>query len=137
MRAFIGAAVLFMAAGCGATAEEATERAPATTAAESRGHLSPTPAPAARIQVSPDQHRILSAQCEYADTEELRGECRSAVERGYRVGEENPALDCRRYSGVSVCGPLPLSERERRCVTDAVAGGTTPRRAEVECYVNF
>ncbi|WP_344975263.1 hypothetical protein [Streptosporangium fragile] len=87
--------------------------------------------------MSPDQYRILTDQCRYADTARLREECRSAVEREYRVGKENPALDCRRYSGTSVCGPLPLSERERRCVADAVAAGTTPRRAEVECYTGF
>ncbi|MBG0832422.1 hypothetical protein HS041_32470 [Planomonospora sp. ID67723] len=86
-------------------------------------------------EVSPAQHRVLTGQCRYADTERLRGECRSAVERDYRVGKANPSLDCRTYSGISVCGTLLLSERERRCAEDAVAAGLESRRAEVECYV--
>nr|BFE82814.1 hypothetical protein GCM10020093_054150 [Planobispora longispora] len=85
--------------------------------------------------MSPAQYRVLLDQCRYADTAELRERCRSAAERGYRVGKENPSLDCRTYSGVSVCGTLPLSERERECAGTAAAGGLPSRRAEVECYV--
>jgi hypothetical protein len=86
-------------------------------------------------EVSPDQHRILTGQCRYADTAGMREECLAEVRRDYRVGRENRDLDCRTYSSVTVCGRLPLSERERRCVETWVTGGLTQRRAEVECYV--
>ncbi|GGS93297.1 hypothetical protein GCM10010156_59430 [Planobispora rosea] len=110
-----------------ARAEEAN---PAGTA---RAGETPAETP---VEVSPAQHRILLDQCRYADTPALRERCRSAAENDYRTGEENPSLDCRTYSGVSVCGVLPLSERERKCAETAAAGGLPSRRAEVECYVS-
>ncbi|MBG0815506.1 hypothetical protein HS045_15125 [Planomonospora sp. ID82291] len=85
--------------------------------------------------MSPDQHRVLTGQCRYADSAGLREKCLAEVRRGYRVGRENRDLDCRTYSGVTVCGRLLLSDRERRCVEKWVTGGLTRRRAEVECYV--
>ncbi|GGK83683.1 hypothetical protein Sme01_17770 [Sphaerisporangium melleum] len=87
-----------------------------------------------RRQVSAQQYRILTRQCRYADTAQARSDCRAEVQRDYRIGERAPDLDCRTYSGVTVCGKLKLSERERRCVRDSVAKGLTYRRAEVECY---
>ncbi|GAA3164778.1 hypothetical protein GCM10010466_64600 [Planomonospora alba] len=158
MRAFACAPALAMAlalaAGCGTeperTAAQASAPLPAAGSAADRsrttqsavpGQAVQSPAPAVtapadgRTEVSRDQHRILTEQCRYADSARLRTQCLAAVERDYRVGRENRDLDCRTYSGVTVCGRLVLSERERRCVREWVAGGLTPRRAEVECYV--
>ncbi|MEW9534384.1 hypothetical protein [Microbispora sp. NPDC049125] len=88
----------------------------------------------ARQEVSRDQFEILMGQCRYADTEDARCQCRADVRERYSVGEHNPFLDCRTYSSVSVCGNLNLSPREQACVREAVNGGLTARRAEVECY---
>jgi hypothetical protein len=85
-------------------------------------------------EVSPAQYRILISQCRYADTVDAQTQCRSQVAANYRIGEANPTLDCRTYSSVTVCGELSLSEKERACLQDAVRGGMTHRRAEVECY---
>ncbi|GII00785.1 hypothetical protein [Planobispora takensis] len=125
-----------MTGGCGATGGTAFTAAAITTG-ESRAPAAAVATGESRalVEVSGEQYRILTGQCRYADTAGLRERCTHAVGRDYRVGERNDALDCRTYSGVGVCGPLPLSERERRCVTEAVAGGQTARRAEVECYV--
>ncbi len=87
-----------------------------------------------RQSVSEDQYKILVRQCRYADTAQARQDCLSEVERKYRVGEEATDLDCRTYSGVTVCGVLKLSPRERQCVQDSVDKGLSYRRAEVECY---
>ncbi|GIH92314.1 hypothetical protein Psi01_29440 [Planobispora siamensis] len=131
-----------MTGGCGGTGGTAFTAAAVTTG--TAGATGETRASAAAVttgegripaEVSGEQYRILTGQCRYADTAELRERCARDVGRDYRVGERDDALDCRTYSGVSVCGPLPLSERERQCVTEAVAGGMTARRAEVECYV--
>ncbi|MER5425737.1 hypothetical protein [Streptosporangium roseum] len=84
--------------------------------------------------VGRDQYQVLMNQCQYADTEQLRSQCRSAVENDYRIGAENSSLDCRTYSGVTVCGNLPLSKREAACVQHSVEAGLTERRSEVECY---
>ncbi|WP_424535569.1 hypothetical protein ACOZ38_36620 [Sphaerisporangium viridialbum] len=89
---------------------------------------------ASRISVSRAQYRILFHQCRYANTKKLRNQCRLAVSRRYRIGRWNPYLDCRTYSGITVCGKLKLSRAERRCVTRSVRAGLTRRRAEVECY---
>ncbi|MGV9309750.1 hypothetical protein ACWENQ_35820 [Nonomuraea sp. NPDC004354] len=85
-------------------------------------------------EVSEQQYEILINQCRYADTPDARAECRSEVRRTYRIGRADPTLDCRTYSGVSVCGELRLSPSERACVKDSVAKGLPFRRAEVECY---
>ncbi|GII66895.1 hypothetical protein Skr01_69800 [Sphaerisporangium krabiense] len=90
--------------------------------------------PAARTEVSAAQYRILLRQCRYADTRRARRQCRQAVKTRYRVGAWNPRLDCRTYSGITVCGRLKLNKRERRCVAYLVKAGLTRRRAEVECY---
>ncbi|MEV4107477.1 hypothetical protein [Nonomuraea sp. NPDC049695] len=50
------------------------------------------------------------------------------------MGRVDRKLDCRTYSGVTVCGTLKLSEEERECLRDSTAKGLTFRRAEVECY---
>ncbi|MFC0864188.1 hypothetical protein ACFHYQ_17980 [Sphaerimonospora cavernae] len=97
------------------------------------GTASQQPAKAPR-QVSEDQYKILLNQCRYADTQEAREQCRADVAEQYRVGKHDPTLDCRAYSGVTVCGELKLSEREQACVQESVQGGMTHRRAEVECY---
>ncbi len=86
-------------------------------------------------EVSRDQYRILFSQCRYADTAGARTRCRSDVVANYWIGEASPELDCRTFSSVTVCGDLPLSEKELRCAKDSVDGGMTYRRAEVECYV--
>ncbi|MDF2706861.1 hypothetical protein AB0C18_13170 [Nonomuraea muscovyensis] len=86
-------------------------------------------------EVSERQYRILLAQCRHADAPAVRTRCRASVRASYRVGRADPTLDCRTYSGVTVCGVLPLSEAERACIDDSVAGGLSYRRAEVECYV--
>ncbi|MFI6789926.1 hypothetical protein ACIBG4_21645 [Nonomuraea sp. NPDC050383] len=85
--------------------------------------------------VSSRQYRILLRQCSYANTPGARARCRSNVRATYRIGAADPSLDCRTYSGVTVCGKLMLSPSERSCVTDSVAQGLSYRRSEVECYV--
>ncbi|WP_230882395.1 hypothetical protein [Planomonospora sp. ID91781] len=160
MRAFVCVLALTMAAaGCGSGPESAPAQAPPQVPAAGTAVNparpdeakpdgadkdrtpdrtpggSPDGSSAGGAEVSPEQHRILTGQCRYADTAGLREECLAAVRRGYRVGRENRDLDCRTYSGVTVCGRLPLSERERGCVEKWVTGGLTQRRAEVECYV--
>ncbi|MFF4128638.1 hypothetical protein ACFYYP_34430 [Microbispora rosea] len=87
-----------------------------------------------RQEVSQRQYDILVGQCRYAKTPEARDRCRTQVREQYKVGTFNPALDCRTYSGVSVCGILELSAAQRACVQESVGGGLTRRRAEVECY---
>ncbi|MFD1938190.1 MULTISPECIES: hypothetical protein [Nonomuraea] len=87
-----------------------------------------------RHEVSEQQYQILIGQCRYADTPSARAQCRSQVRKQYRVGKADPALDCRTYSGVTVCGELRLGPAERACVKDSVSKGLTFRRAEVECY---
>ncbi|MEV0622365.1 hypothetical protein AB0I81_54245 [Nonomuraea sp. NPDC050404] len=83
-------------------------------------------------EVSQEQYDTLIAQCRYADTG--KGKCRAAVREMYRVGKSDSTLDCRTYSGVSVCGTLRLSKTERACTRDSQAAGIPFRRAEVECY---
>lgn len=87
-----------------------------------------------RQEVSQRQYDILVGQCRYPKTPEARDRCRTQVREQYKVGTFNPALDCRTYSGVSVCGVLELSAAQRACVQESVGGGLTRRRAEVECY---
>ncbi|GAA3826321.1 hypothetical protein GCM10022226_53830 [Sphaerisporangium flaviroseum] len=89
---------------------------------------------ARKTTVSMWQYRTMVRQCRYANTPLLRRHCRDAVRRHYRVGRRNIYLDCRTYSGISVCGRLVLTKRERRCVTRLVREGLSRRRAEVECY---
>ncbi|MEV7964377.1 hypothetical protein AB0O34_00120 [Sphaerisporangium sp. NPDC088356] len=89
---------------------------------------------ARRTTVSRTQYRILFHQCRYANTKKLRRQCRLAVGRNYRIGRWNPYLDCRTYSGITVCGKLKLSKAERRCVIISMKDGLSRRRAEVECY---
>lgn len=95
----------------------------------------PAHADVQKREVSERQYRILLAQCRYADAPRLRARCRATVRANYRVGRADPGLDCRTYSGVTVCGVLPLSAAEQSCVEDSVAAGLSRRRAEVECYV--
>ncbi|MFC4529653.1 hypothetical protein [Sphaerisporangium dianthi] len=87
-----------------------------------------------RQSVSSDQYRILTRQCRYANTAKAQNDCRVEVQRRYRLGARATDLDCRTYSGVTVCGTLKLSALERRCVQDSVNNGLAYRRAEVECY---
>lgn len=88
----------------------------------------------ARQEVSRKQYDILIGQCRYAKSPEARQRCRTQVREQYKVGAFNPDLDCRTYSGITVCGVLELSAAQRSCVEEAVNGGLTRRRAEVECY---
>ncbi|WP_043616640.1 hypothetical protein [Nonomuraea candida] len=83
-------------------------------------------------EVSQEQFDILLAQCRYADTGKAK--CRAAVRERYRVGRTDTSLDCRTFSGVTVCGTLKLSRAERACTRDSEAAGMSFRRAEVECY---
>ncbi|MEU4510552.1 hypothetical protein AB0G05_13720 [Nonomuraea wenchangensis] len=85
-------------------------------------------------EVSREQYRILVSQCRYADTAKARARCRAEVEELYRVGRTDKSLDCRTYSGITVCGTLRLGKAERQCVRDSVRQGLPYRRAEVECY---
>ncbi|MCW2878942.1 MAG: hypothetical protein JWQ95_3042 [Sphaerisporangium sp.] len=87
--------------------------------------------------VSKDQYRILTRQCRYADTTKAQEECRARVEEKYVIGQRAPDLDCRTYSGVTVCGVLYLSDREKQCVRESVDSGLTYRRSEVECYAFY
>ncbi|MEV0144807.1 MULTISPECIES: hypothetical protein [unclassified Nonomuraea] len=84
--------------------------------------------------VSSRQYRILLRQCSYANTHGARARCRSHVRSTYRIGATDPSLDCRTYSGVTVCGKLMLSRSERACVRDSLTKGLSYRRSEVECY---
>jgi hypothetical protein len=86
-------------------------------------------------EVSQEQYDILIAQCRYADKGAAK--CRAAVKARYRVGMASTELDCRTYSGVTVCGPLRLSRDERQCAQDSIDKGLSVRRAEVECYALF
>ncbi|MBF8191888.1 hypothetical protein ITP53_40660 [Nonomuraea sp. K274] len=83
-------------------------------------------------EVSQEQYDTLIAQCRFADVGKAK--CRSAVKELYRVGKADETLDCRTYSGVSVCGTLRLSRAERQCTRDSTDRGLSFRRAEVECY---
>ncbi|MEV0390566.1 hypothetical protein [Nonomuraea sp. NPDC050643] len=83
-------------------------------------------------EVGQEQYDTLIAQCRYSDTGKAK--CRSAVREMYRVGRTDRTLDCRTYSGVSVCGTLKLSKAERACTRDSTDQGLSYRRAEVECY---
>ncbi|MBX6769688.1 MAG: hypothetical protein IRY90_21475 [Actinomadura rubrobrunea] len=87
------------------------------------------------MPVSPAQYRTLINQCRYADGQAARQACRAEVRRKYTIGAWNPALRCRTYSSVTVCGDLKLSPRQRACVREYVRRGLTYQRAEVECYV--
>lgn len=88
-----------------------------------------------KVPVSPAQYRTLINQCRYADGQAARQACRAEVRRKYTIGAWNPALRCRTYSSVTVCGDLKLSPRQRACVREYVRRGLTYQRAEVECYV--
>ncbi|MBB4936918.1 hypothetical protein FHR32_001223 [Streptosporangium album] len=90
-----------------------------------------------KTPVGRDQYQVLLNQCRYADSARLRSECRAVVRDTYRVDGENSALDCRTYSGVTVCGELTLSKREAACVQHSVEEGLTRRRSEVECYAFY
>ncbi|SDJ54373.1 hypothetical protein [Nonomuraea jiangxiensis] len=83
-------------------------------------------------EVSKEQYKILIAQCRYAQTG--KASCRAAVKARYRIGQPDKSLDCRTYSGVSVCGTLHLSKAQRACAQESVSKGLSYRRAEVECY---
>ncbi|MGV9774859.1 hypothetical protein [Streptosporangium sp. NPDC003464] len=120
MRKLMHAAALFIVATSGIIA----------TGASAQARDGSTP-------VGPDQYQALMDQCRYADSARLQSECRSAVERNYRIGRENSDLDCRTYSGVTVCGELSLSKREAACVQHSVEAGLTERRSEVECYAFY
>ncbi|MCK2221899.1 hypothetical protein MF672_050040 [Actinomadura sp. ATCC 31491] len=85
-------------------------------------------------EVSKEQYRTLLSQCRYADTAKARAQCRAQVRETFRIGGTDTSLDCRTYSGVSVCGTLTLSRAERRCLKDSTDKGLPFRRAEVECY---
>jgi hypothetical protein len=85
-------------------------------------------------EVSREQYQTLLAQCRYANTGKARAECRAEVRQMYRVGQEDPSLDCRTYAGISVCGTLKLSRSERACARASEEKGLSFRRAEVECY---
>ncbi|TMR99603.1 hypothetical protein EJK15_06550 [Nonomuraea basaltis] len=86
-------------------------------------------------EVSKEQYQTLIAQCRYANTGKARAECRAEVRARYRIGKTDTTLDCRTYSGISVCGTLKLSRAERECTQDSTDQGLSFRRAEVECYV--
>ncbi|GAA3672700.1 hypothetical protein GCM10022224_041210 [Nonomuraea antimicrobica] len=83
-------------------------------------------------EVSQEQFDILVGQCRYSDTGKAK--CREAAKEMYRVGKTDHNLDCRTYSGVTVCGTLRLGKAERACVRESEAKGLPFRRAEVECY---
>ncbi|MER7363232.1 hypothetical protein [Nonomuraea wenchangensis] len=85
-------------------------------------------------EVSREQYQVLVSQCRYADTAKARARCRAEVVELYRIGRTDKSLDCRTYSGITVCGKLRLSKSERQCVRHSVEQGVPYRRAEVECY---
>ncbi|GAA0361523.1 hypothetical protein GCM10009530_08820 [Microbispora corallina] len=119
------------AAGQAEQTGQAEEARPGEQSSLSKGEEGGRPE---RVEVSRSQFDILLDQCRFADTHEARCACRAAVKEKYRVGAANPSLDCRTYSGVSVCGELTLNPRQKACVEESVQGGITYRRAEVECY---
>ncbi|MFI7126860.1 hypothetical protein ACIBQ1_14290 [Nonomuraea sp. NPDC050153] len=86
----------------------------------------------AQQEVSQQQYDTLISQCRYAD--QGKAKCRRAVKEMYRIGKFDKTLDCRTYSGVTVCGTLKLSQSERQCIRSSVSAGLSYRRAEVECY---
>ncbi|GII86406.1 hypothetical protein Ssi03_43960 [Sphaerisporangium siamense] len=93
------------------------------------------PGPEEKRSVSAEQYRVLTSQCRYADTAEARRACRKEVTAKYVIGAAAaPDLDCRTYSGVTVCGTLTLGPKEQQCVERSVSQGLAFRRAEVECY---
>lgn len=101
-------------------------------------HAGGPPGADGRTYVSREQYRVLLAQCRYADTPAMRADCRTRTRQRYAVGTRPlESLDCRTYSGVTVCGELTLSVREQNCVRQAVDRGLTFRRAEVECYAFY
>ncbi|MEU6721476.1 hypothetical protein ABZ897_59400 [Nonomuraea sp. NPDC046802] len=83
-------------------------------------------------EVSQDQFDILIAQCRYSALGKAK--CRATVRETYRIGKADPSLDCRTYSGISVCGTLTLSKAQRACTRNSTEHGISFRRAEVECY---
>ncbi|MEV1167449.1 hypothetical protein [Nonomuraea sp. NPDC049784] len=83
-------------------------------------------------EVSQQQYDTLISQCRYAETGKAK--CREAVKETYRVGRVDTKLDCRTYSGITVCGTLKLGKAQRQCLRDSTARGLPFRRAEVECY---
>jgi hypothetical protein len=87
--------------------------------------------------VSEEQYRVLVGQCSYVKTAPGRDACRSAVRATYHVGEASDSLDCRTYSGVTVCGELHLTDSQTQCVRHSVLSGLPFRRSEVECYVAY
>ncbi|MEU8173318.1 hypothetical protein AB0C14_10615 [Microbispora hainanensis] len=141
MRKIVAVAVLAamtMLGTVAAVASVATETGGHPRTGQWAGSAPQAPAPpkggAQRQEVSQEQYDILIGQCRYAKTKEARQRCRTQAREQYRVGSFNEALDCRTYSGVSVCGVLELSDAQRACVEESVGGGLTRRRAEVECY---
>ncbi|HEX4816453.1 MAG TPA: hypothetical protein VFV66_27245 [Nonomuraea sp.] len=85
-------------------------------------------------EVSREQFHTLLAQCRYADTGKARAECRAEVRQMYRIGRTDTSLDCRTFSGITVCGTLKLNRAERACLRQSAERGLSFRRAEVECY---
>ncbi|WP_237105989.1 hypothetical protein [Nonomuraea sp. MG754425] len=85
-----------------------------------------------RHEVSQEQYDTLIAQCRFSDLGKAK--CRAAVKRMYRIGQADLTLDCRTYSGITVCGTLQLSKSERSCIRHSEQEGIPFRRAEVECY---
>jgi hypothetical protein len=85
--------------------------------------------------VSREQYQTMVNQCRYIKSARRRNKCEESVKLNYRIGRTpNPNLDCRRYSGIHVCGVLQLSRAQLKCVRDSVNSGITRRRSEVECY---
>lgn len=76
-----------------------------------------------RQEVSQEQYGVLIGQCRYPKTGQARERCRTQVRAKYVVGAFNPALDCRTYSGISVCGTLELSAAQRRAWRSRRAAG--------------
>jgi hypothetical protein len=85
-------------------------------------------------EVSQEQYQTLIGQCRYANTARARTQCREEVKARYRIGKTDTSLDCRTFSGVTVCGTLRLSKAERQCTEESTEQGVSRRRAEVECY---
>lgn len=90
-----------------------------------------------RQSVSEDQYQVLIGQCRYIKTAGVRDACRSKVRDKYEIGEASETLDCRTYSGVTVCGELDLTATQKKCVQHSVDSGLSYRRSEVECYVAY
>ncbi|MBW8485161.1 MMPL family transporter [Actinomadura parmotrematis] len=85
-----------------------------------------------KAQVSQEQYRTLAGQCRYAEKPRA---CRDAVGKKYRVGKADAELACRAYGGVTLCGTLGLSAKEKTCADKAVRAGMARARAEAECYL--